>query len=200
LILAALLLFAGALYLARERVLVGAARFLTVRDALEPCDVILVLSGGVNDRPELAAKLYARGLAPSILLIRKELSPIEARGLVPEEVILARRLLLAEGVPAAAIGELGTERRATSTFDEARLFRRYAREHGVRSVIVVTNPYHTRRARWIFRRVLRDTGVRILMAPSKSWAFSEENWWRNERGMITYVNEYIKFLWYLWRY
>ena len=42
-----------------------------------------------------------------------------------------------------------------STFDEAATLARYARRNTIRNVIVVTNEFHSRRARWIFSQGLK---------------------------------------------
>jgi len=181
-------------------VLIAVGWFLTVKDELQPADLILVLSGGVSDRPREAGRLYARGLAPRIALTRNELSPAEVEKLIPEEIDLAKELLERSGVPAEAVMELPMPGRASSTFEEALALRSLVTAEGLQRVIIVTNGYHSRRARWVFRRVLRGTSVELLMAPADCWRFDETNWWQSETGLMTYVNEYIKFAYYLWKY
>ena len=58
------------------------------------------------------------------------------------------------GVPETGLTELRHGRGVSTTFDEAIALRDYCRQHPIRKVIVVTSDLHSRRARFIFRKVL----------------------------------------------
>lgn len=80
-----------------------------------------------------------------------------------------------------------------STQGEARALARYLRKHPLRSVLVVTSDYHTRRARWTLRRELTDQRVELRMAGAPA-SFSARHWWRSEEGLMLTLEEYLKFV------
>jgi uncharacterized SAM-binding protein YcdF (DUF218 family) len=192
-----LALLAGLLvgaYLGREVLLPPVAGFLDVSEHPGPVDAVLVLGGGVEDRPFAAAALYRAGLTRRILLSTVEDSPETEDHLLPPEHEIARRVLLARGVPARHIVLL--EGVCVSTVDEAKALARFLDDEPDTSVAVVTHGYHTRRARALFRRALgeRASQVRFFAAPCGD--FRADDWWRSETGVTTHVLEYLKLVRY----
>ncbi|HEV2147333.1 MAG TPA: YdcF family protein [Longimicrobiaceae bacterium] len=196
-ILLALAVVALAAYALRAPLLTGVARLLTVRDPVSRAELILALGGELNTRPFHAAELYRRGVAPRVVLVRERSGPAVEAGFFPNRTDVAVRILRRAGVPAEAITVLEPPGGAGSTADEARALRAYVLRSGARRVVVVTNSYHSRRARMALRRGTRGTGAEILMSPVPAWAFSERDWWQSEDGVIAYFNEYLKLAFYL---
>ncbi|HEX2190650.1 MAG TPA: ElyC/SanA/YdcF family protein [Longimicrobiaceae bacterium] len=195
----ALLLAALAAYALRAPLLTGAARLLTVRDSVTRADLILVLGGEVNTRPAHAAELYRRGVAPRVVLVRERAGPAVEAGLYPGRTEVAVRILRRDGVPDSAITVLAPPRGASSTAEEAAALRAHLARTGTRRVAVVTNPYHSRRARMALRRATRGLRVEVLLSPTPAWGFTERDWWRSEDGLVAYFNEWVKLAAYLLR-
>jgi uncharacterized SAM-binding protein YcdF (DUF218 family) len=193
----ALLLLALAAYALRAPLLTGVARLLTVRDPVPRADLVLVLGGELNTRPFHAAGLYRRGVAPRVVLVRERAGPAVRQGLYPALTDVAVTILRRGGVPDSAIVVLEPPGGASSTADEARALRGYLRATGLRRVAVVTNEYHSRRARIALRRGVRGLPAEVLMAPAPAWGFTERDWWRSEEGLVAYFNEYVKLAVYL---
>jgi uncharacterized SAM-binding protein YcdF (DUF218 family) len=103
-------------------------------------------------------------------------------------------------VPATAIVQLQPPGGVAHTFDEAKALLEYLHEHPARKVIIVTSDLHSRRARFIFRRVLAGTQSQIMLAPVSDLKYGASNWWRSEDGVIGCQNEYIKLFYYHLRY
>jgi uncharacterized SAM-binding protein YcdF (DUF218 family) len=158
-------------------------------------DDIMVLGGGGDTRPFVAAALFKAGLAKGVLLPTVQPSPASADGLDPLHHEVMRQVLLKRGVPADAIVLLPGE--VNSTADEARSLGRYMDEHPGRRVAVVTNDFHTRRAQWIFRTELGDRAVNMPFFAAPTDYFDGDNWWRSEAGCATYTDEYLKMLAFL---
>lgn len=185
-------------FLARERLLIGAARILTVDDAEGPADYLVVLGGSPDTRPFAAAELYRRGMAPRVVIFEYRVGRLNELGRAPSQTELYRRVLQLEGVPTAAIVEApGLVR---SSWDEAQSLRRFLAEAPAARVIIVTSAEHTRRARWVFRRALAGLGVDVKTAAARHLAFDDTNWWRNDEGVLLIVHEYLKLPFYLVRY
>lgn len=190
-----LLALAAALYLARVPLLVGVASFLSVQDPLAPADAMVVFGGELESRPAEAARLYARGLAPRVLVVgMMDGLPVKL-GVFPSETEATVRLLMALGVPREAIEVIpGPGPGASSTTDEARAIRDHLAGRGPQRLIAVTSRYHTRRRFHRTRRALHGLPVTLLMAGAPNVEFNERNWWRSEDGLIRVFEEYLKFV------
>ncbi len=162
----------------------AAGRFLIVEDRVERGDVIVVLSGGRRDeRVRQAAVLYREGYAPLVMLSGGE----EMAGIsIPE---LQRRQALALGIPASAFLFEGA---STSTLEQAQMLRPILEGRRARRAIVVTSSYHTRRTRYLFRRVFQGSPVDIRVYPVQQDFYSPVRWWTRERDTEIVVLEYIK--------
>jgi uncharacterized SAM-binding protein YcdF (DUF218 family) len=197
-VLAALLLAASAGWLARVQILRGVARAWIVSDSIVPADAIAVLGGGLETRPFAAADLYKKGMARQILISAIRPSPAEKLEIVPSHVDLNRAVLLKLGVPPEAILSFGTD--VSSTYEEARALAEWARTNGVRSVIVPTEIFSSRRVRWILDKQLGSIGTRIEVQALAPLEYDVDNWWRHEAGVIAFQNEVIKYLYYRAKY
>lgn len=193
-----LLLGPTLLYLAREPLLIAAGRALTIDDAEAPADYLVVLGGDAETRPFAAAALYRKGFASKVLIFEHKTDRITDLGLAPTHDELYRKILELEGVPAKAIKRLPAV--VDSSWDEARSLQRLLASQPVRRVVLVTSAEHTRRARWVFRKVLAGIPVDVRMAPAHHLSFDETNWWRHDEGALAYLHEYLKFGFYLARY
>lgn len=177
----------------------GCAQRLVVSRSLASADAVLVLAGSraYAERTDRAAALYRDGVAPRVLLSddgqRGGWSPEEQ--LNPPFVELSRRRLLARGVPAAAIVVLpGT---ASGTHDEALAAARAAAAARWKALVLVTSPYHTRRALRTFERVFAEQGVHASLGIVAA-AIGEPGrpWWLTRRGWSDVGLEYVKSAWY----
>lgn len=190
----AVVLVLGTLYLTRSWTLGAAGLFLNVSEAPRPVDAVLVLGGGVDTRPFVAAALVKKGLAKRVLLPSVKPTQDAVDGTHPDEVTITRKVLLARGVPEECITVLPGE--VNSTEDEANVLNRILQSQPGITVAVVTSDFHTRRARGIFRAVLgaRIKQVHFVAAPTDG--FGSSDWWQCEEGTCTYLNEYAKLIVY----
>ncbi|MGH2404330.1 MAG: YdcF family protein, partial [bacterium] len=125
-------------------ILQGLGDFLVIRDPLGPADAVIAISGdGTGERAATAAALVQEGYAPWLILSGS--STGHAQGGATAEML---RHALQVGVPRERII---VEDQSESTFDNARNTLRIMQAQGMRRAIVVTSPYHTRRAARIFR-------------------------------------------------
>jgi len=175
---------------ARGRLLPAAAAWLDVGSPPHEADAVLVLLGGPDTRSMTAAALVRAGWAPRVLLNTAASSEQTARGFAPPDHEIDRRLLVRCGVPAANIILLDNQ--VQTTYDEIQGLAAYLDSRPDWRVLVVTDSFHTRRARWALRRVL---GRRADQADMVSAAMDEcqtASWWRNEIGFAAVVSEYLK--------
>lgn len=188
----------GIVWWQRAPLLRGVARLLIVADQPVQADAIVILGGGLETRPHAAARLYREGWAPKILVMQPEKSDITGLDLVLDYGALTHKLLLKENVPESAITMLEPE--VTSTVEEARVLAQWVAQHKPRRLLVPTDLFHTRRARWILRRILQDDTIELQMIAVPLRRYSADNWWQTEPGVIDFQNELIKSALYRWRY
>jgi uncharacterized SAM-binding protein YcdF (DUF218 family) len=184
----------------RARILTGIADYLIVDDRLQPADVIFLLNGDADTRPFRAVELYEQGLAPVVAIARAENTPVVDLGLVPNDTDISLGVMKKLGIPADKILVLPVPGGVTSTFDEASALRQYVETNQVHKIILVTSAFHTRRSKWIFERALAGLSFTLEMAAVPYARFDQTNWWKNEAGLITLNNEYIKLVYYLFKY
>src|SRR5918999_1165631 len=140
-----------------------AAEALIVRAELAQADALVVLAGSSTymERTRRAALLFHEGRAPLVILTNDNVvsgwSHEEERN--PLFVERAASELKRQGVPAERIEIVpGT---VESTYEEAVRLRAYTGERGLKSILVVTSAYQSRRALWTLRRVFEGRDVVI---------------------------------------
>lgn len=173
-----------------------AGDFLVHQDEPSKSDAIVVLGADVPVRAMAAADLYKQGMAPTVFVSPGSLSE-EWKGAVsdlgvdlPDDAEMNRRVLMRLGVPAAAIHRIGE---ADGTIGEANEVLSTAKRAGLRSILVVTSKYHTRRTGQIFRRVMGDT-VHVKVIGSSYDSFNPSRWWKTRPDMRSVLLEYQKLL------
>ena len=184
-------------YVFRENTLTGMGKFLVVEDPLNNADIIYLLTGDVVSRPFHAIELYRGNYANTIVIPQHEFNPAEELGIYPNPTDAAVKVLLLNGVNKSDIIIIDFKNGVTSTKDEAIALLHYINKTQIKKVVIVTSAFHSYRAKYIFKKVLKETPVNIIMSPAPHWKFDETNWWKFEEGLITYTNEYLKFIHYL---
>ena len=181
-----------------------AAKALIVRSDLARADAIVVLAGSATylERTDWAARLYKEGRAPVIILTNDSVlggwSATEQRN--PMFIELAVGELRRKGVPAEKIKTISEA--VSSTYEEALHLREYAINHGLRSILIVTSSYHSRRALWTLRRVFEGSGIAIgLDAPGPGIQTpAPTTWWWHGSGWQIVPGEYAKIVYYWIKY
>ena len=176
------------------------ARFLIVRAEPSRADVVVVLSGSpvYDERIRHGIGMLREGRAPSIVLtndgLRGRWSRRRQANLTSTE--RARDAVRDAGIPEQRLITL--PQRVNSTYDEAVVIRGFAEKTGIRKVLVVTSPYHSRRALWVFRRVLEPAGVEVGIdsPPPGEQSPSPGTWWLSRAGWRSVALEYVKLVYY----
>jgi uncharacterized SAM-binding protein YcdF (DUF218 family) len=188
----------GAVCLLRLPLLARVGTWLDVGVVPTGYDYVLVLNGEENTRPFAAVALVKAGLAQRVILTTCASAPEQEDGLALPVHEVSRQVLLRRGVPAERIIVL--ERAVDSTFDEARALADFLQREPDARVAIVTNPFHTRRARWILARELgpRADQISMISAPQEDLAL--DRWWTTWVGRETVPAEYLRLFYYWFRY
>jgi uncharacterized SAM-binding protein YcdF (DUF218 family) len=178
------------------------AEYLIVEKPLAKADAILILGGSsvYVERTQKAALLYKKGVAPKILLTddgeKAGWSQKEQRN--PPFVDLARNELISQGVPAEAIDLV--EPKESGTIYEAAATREIVQANHLKSILIVTSAYHTRRALWTFEKDFSDNSVEATIGIEPAMTGQQtpipNTWWLAPRGWRAVAGEYVKILYY----
>ena len=98
------------------------------------------------------------------------------------------------GVPPSAI--IQPARIHANTAQEAQTLHQLARQHGWRRIIVVTSPYHLRRAGFAMRRELKGTDVEVEMHGTRYQPAHPDRWWANREDLRWVLDEGAKLIAY----
>ena len=153
---------------------------LAVSDPLRKMDVIVAISGDAGPRTETAVRLWKQGYAPLLLFSGASLDPNSV-----SSADLMKRDAVRLGVPSDAVL---VEPDATTTDENAKLTAQLLRARGLHSAILVTSPYHQRRASLLFERAFASAGLSFLNHPADDPEWDADRWWMREPSRtLTFV-------------
>jgi len=173
-----------AIYLARHPLMRLAGEGLVVEDQLEKSDAIILLSDDnfYADRATRAAELYRQSLAPTVVANGVRLRPYAG---ISE---LMTHDLVERGVPKERVVPFPQD--ADNTREEAEALKGLVRQKGWKRVIIVTSNYHTRRARYIFRKVFPQD-IKVAVASARDADFDPSNWYEHRRAVKRFGREVL---------
>jgi len=162
-------------------VLIGPGVFLdTPQPPPQVSDAIVVISGDEQmARFQEGMTLYERGLGQYLVFSGAAYD----NGTSNADVM--RDLAVKRGVPDRAILE---EPLGGDTWGNAIYTRQVLEEHGLRSAILVTSPYHARRAKLTFDAAYAGSGIALGVhaAPDSQWR--KLSWWQQpETRRLTFT-------------
>jgi uncharacterized SAM-binding protein YcdF (DUF218 family) len=158
--------------------------YLSPQSKLAKADVIVAISGGETaTRTKEAVKLYQDGWAPKLIFSGAALDPNSPSN--------ARSMALAaekQGVPAT---DILMDETSTNTRENATNVAAIMTSAGYKSVILVTSPYHQRRAMVTFKRALGPNAV-IINHSSYDQAWRRSAWWATPYSRSLTISEFQK--------
>lgn len=174
----------------------SAGLWLRMDEEPRPAAAIVILAGDIR-RALYAADLYHQGLAPVVYISRPHHDP-------PEEMVALgwnyplqeddMRLVLArKGVPDEAVRLYGHD--LLSTVQESEALAGELAASGLPSgpLLVVTSPYHCRRAGLILSRIVRDREIIMSATPYERL---DVKWWTQQDSARAVIVELAKFVFY----
>jgi uncharacterized SAM-binding protein YcdF (DUF218 family) len=186
------------LFLFRNPILRGIGNYLVAKDELQATDACFVLGGNSFDRGLQAvelAKIY--GGQKFVATGGNYPTQIQALDTVLFEAELTKHLMVKRGVASTDIAVLTG---STSTMEESDEILSYCKQHGLKKIAVLSSSFHLRRVRKVFEKKFKKDGIEVLFFAALDKNFDANNWWKDEEGLITCNNEYIKLLYYFLKY
>jgi uncharacterized SAM-binding protein YcdF (DUF218 family) len=177
------------------------AWFLIVEKPVEKPDAMWILGGSSAylERTQKAAEIY-RQLKPQKVFvvdddIRGGWNDAEKRNLPFFEI--SKRELVANGVDESVIEIVKPIGDGTNY--EAELFTEKNADNQIKSLLLITSPYHTRRALWTFRHFNPKTEIGVIAAENTEKTPTIYTWQFSKKGWSYVFGEYLKFIYY-WLY
>lgn len=172
-----------------------AASWLLQSDAPGPADAIVVLAGDVR-RARYAGDLFLKGFSLKVLVSRPDRTDrtrmLDALAIpYPRAEDIDSQIIQRLGVPAENIAFFGEA--SLSTFDEANALRRTF--DGTRPrLLVVTSPYHVRRARMMLSDAMPHAELLVVATPYEAFP---QRWWTSQDAARDLLLETAKLGFYL---
>jgi uncharacterized SAM-binding protein YcdF (DUF218 family) len=174
------------------------AWFLVVEKPVEKAEAMWILGGSAAylERTQKAAELYRQGISDKIFVIddgvRGGWNDGEKRNLPFYEI--SKRELVADGVNENAIEIVKPS--GDGTVYEAKLFAEKNADNHIKSLLLVTSPYHTRRALWTFEHFNPNITVSVISPEISRQTPTIYFWWLSSNGWSVVFGEYLKFIYY----
>jgi uncharacterized SAM-binding protein YcdF (DUF218 family) len=165
-------------------VLVGIGHWLDVSDPLAKADAIVAISGDTGARADSAIALWKQGYAPVLIFSGGSSDPESVAS-----AELMKRTALAAGVPAGAIVVEGT---SATTEENAQHVADLMRSRGLRSAILITSPYHQRRAAILFEREFGRAALIFRNHPADDPDWDASFWWTSDPQRSLTLLELVK--------
>ena len=151
--------------------IIGVGFFLSPQDELELSDAIVVISGGeTKQRVAEGVHLYNEGWAPILIMSGA------ARDEGVANAVSMKQLAIAQGVSA---DKILIEQEAIDTFENAIKVKEIAEQYKFNKIILVTSPYHQRRADIVFTKIFSGLPLTIINHSAVDSAWRKNGWWLN---------------------
>jgi uncharacterized SAM-binding protein YcdF (DUF218 family) len=163
-------------------------RFLVVTNEPTPADAVIVL-GGDSDGSRLrrGVELVDAGRAPRLILVggsRQGWLGV-AKQHCPDCRLAERQVAWLED--------------SIDTRTDAQLSLAHGRQEGLQKVLVVTSPYHSRRAQFVFNDLFAGSGIETVLLSSGGYGQlipPDGRWWRDRTTLETVWLEFGKILYW----
>jgi uncharacterized SAM-binding protein YcdF (DUF218 family) len=173
------------------------ANWLTVRDNPVKSDIIFVLGGEGYRRVPFAMELYKKRYGKKVIITigREDQRRIEAEkkySIKPYDETMVNAILATEKIDPSIVTLL---KDSLSTRDDASKLRNYYDKEKFSSVIVVTDPVHSRRGMMCIRWKFKDTDVKFYSYPLHLETYQSYFADRDDYVNFTFM-EFLRYMYY----
>jgi uncharacterized SAM-binding protein YcdF (DUF218 family) len=186
------------LFLFRMPIARGLGSYLIAENEQVKADAVVVLGGSSLDRGMEGYRVYNDGMAPMIICTGGNIPQVlQALDTMLYEAEITKLMLLKKGVPGSDVVALTG---STSTKEESEEVFAFAQQENLDTIMIVTSKLHLRRTSKVFTKQFEDSDVHLVFHGAPSTSFDEAEWWKSEQGLIMVNNEYMKLLYYFFKY
>jgi hypothetical protein len=189
----------GGLYSFHPAVFTAAGRYLAPEGAGNADVVILEGEEMIREQAVRAGMgLIASGRARSLVVVYQDSDDEKALGKPADYTLFLTEKLRDLGLKGDQVKVLSVPQDHPITLNEAKLVLSRLSDDKVQSAILVAKDFHSRRSCWVYRKV--GGPLRIEIIPYSNFSrFKMDGWWRDAGGVRSFLEESVKFLYYLLR-
>ena len=159
--------------------------YLSPQSKLHKADAIVAISGGDTvARTAAAVNLYQQSYASWIIFSGAAADPNS-----PSNAAVMAQLAENQGIPASHIL---LDQTSDNTEANGANVAKIVQQHNFHSIILVTSPYHQRRASIVFSRALSGQNVTILNHSSIDLTWRRSDWWATAYDRQLTLSEWEK--------
>ena len=149
-------------------IMIGLGFYVSPQNELAKADAIVIISGGeTKERVATGVELFLNDWAELIVLSGA------ARDEGISNAVMMRDIAISLGVDSR---DIILEERAQTTHENAKFVAEIIKSYKMESIILVTSPYHQRRAYLDFRKFL-GSDFRIINRSATDSAWRKNGWW-----------------------
>jgi uncharacterized SAM-binding protein YcdF (DUF218 family) len=162
-----------------------AADFLVIGIPPQKADLVVVAT---PFRPRFlhALDLFQKGYAKQILLVGDNRIKSLWNGKTTSE--LAKLEAINRGVPESKIHV----KHSTGTRADALQTKTLMLTLGLKSTLIISDPYNMRRLAMIFDNIFKDSGLELSLAPTNQERKNPDYWWISPHSFVYVIKEWIK--------
>lgn len=181
-----LLVVSLGVYLLSSPLLALAGSLLIEDDGPRKADAIVVLGGdGYGDRVLKGAELAKEGYAPYVIVSGM---PDLIHSAPNEEIQFAEL----HGYPSSIFRQVDLPPDAESTRTEEDFLGKYLAARGIRSILLVTSNFHSKRAVKLWRRENPTITAAVVPSVDPERYFTPQTWWKTRPGQKIFLLEWAK--------
>lgn len=159
------------------------AQYLIKEDALVKSDAIVVIGGFENiKRFNYGIELYKQGYGNKMIV----------SGAGNKSFIIKYMTYFAVKKEDILIDEY-----ATTTYENAVYVKKIVNDNHVKSFILVTSPDQSKRARQVFDKVFRNSGIKIFSSSNKDSEFKPEKIMSSKNAKEQLITEWVKLIYHI---
>jgi uncharacterized SAM-binding protein YcdF (DUF218 family) len=182
-----------------QTILIEAGRYLTPEGTGEADVVILEGAESVEeDAAKDAVRLLSSERANRLVVVHQNSENGKNFDRPLNYNFLLTQKLENLGLKQNQIKVLEVPSRHPITLTEAKIVLSNLSESGLRSAILMSEGFHTRRSFWTYKQVGSKLDIKIIPYPFFVW-YRNETWWHQVDGFHEFFDECLKFFYYILR-
>lgn len=190
-------LFFLVLYFYPEFILAKISEALVYEDALVPAEAIVVLTGSMSgNRMSSGASLFKKGFGKFVVFAGYEIYP------GTNKYELMKKYAIQLGVPEGSILIQPEISGDLNTWGEGQTILKLLGEKDIKSFILVTSKFHTRRAQAVYKKLINKSkaNIKFQVYGAEDPNIPIKNWWKTRLAKKTIFLEYLKTLNFKWEH